>query len=99
MHWLVLPTLVDAQARANALSAAMGYPRPATRTERATLPVEHPDSGEGAVPIDPSLWSWPADAMIDMASLLTDAERSALYDRAEMDAAGWFPAPPPPDEP
>jgi len=98
MHWLVLPTLVDAQARANALSAAMGYPRPATRTERATLPIEHPTNEEGAVPVSTAVWSWVAGSLIDMESLLTDVERAALCDRAEMDAAGWFPATPPPEE-
>jgi len=97
MRWLVFATMGGAEARGNELSAAMGYPRPATRTERATLPVEHPDSGEGAVPIDPSVWSWAAGAMIDMASLLTDVERLALSDRAEMLASGWFPTTSPPE--
>ena len=97
MRWLVFATMGGAEARGNELSAAMGYPRPATRTERATLPVEHPDSGEGAVPIDPSVWSWAAGAMTDMASLLTDVERLSLSDRAEMLASGWFPTTSPPE--
>jgi len=99
VQWLVLATMGAAQARGEGVSAAMGYPRPATRTDRASLPIEHPTSGKGAVPIGPSVWSWVAGGLVDMASLLTDAERAALYDRAEMDAAGWFPAPPPPEEP
>jgi hypothetical protein len=97
MRWLVLDTMGDAEARGDELSAAMGYPRLATRTERASLPIEHPDSGEGAVPIDPSVWSWAADALTDMASLLTDVERLALSDRAEMLASGWFPTTSPPE--
>ena len=97
MRWLVLSTAGAAEARGNELSAAMGYPRPATRTERATLPVEHPDSGEGAVPIDPSVWSWVEGGLVDMASLLTDVERLALSDRAEMLASGWFPTTSPPE--
>ena len=94
MHWLVLPTLAAAEARAEALSVAMGYPHPSTGTERASLPVEHPSNGEGAVPIGPAVWSWVAGSLIDMGSLLTDAERAALNDRAEMDAGGWFPPTP-----
>lgn len=90
MHWLVLPTLVAAQARANELSVAMGYPHPATGTERASLPMEHPTDDECAVPIDPAVWSWVEGGLVDMASLLTDVEQSALYDRAEMRAAGWY---------
>ena len=91
MKWLVLASLGAAEGRADDLSEAMGYPHPITATERASLPIEHPSSGKGAVPIGPSVWSWVAGAPVDMSSLLTDAERSALYDRAEMDAAGWFP--------
>jgi hypothetical protein len=90
MHWLVLPTLEAAQARANDLSVAMGYPHPSTGTERASLPMEHPTNEEGAVPIGPAVWSWVEGGLVDMASLLTDVERSALYDRAEMAAAGWY---------
>lgn len=90
MHWLVLPTLAAAEARAEALSEGMGYPRPSTGTERATLPMEHPTNDEGAVPIDPAVWSWVDGALIDMASLLTVVERSVLYDAAEMLSAGWY---------
>ena len=90
VHWLVLPTLAAAEARAAELSTAMGYPHPSTGTERATLPQGHPTNGEGAVPIGPAVWSWVAGSLIDMGSLLTDADRAALYDRAEMAAAGWY---------
>ena len=96
MDWLVLSTVAAAQARAAALSTAMGYPHPSTGTERASLPIEHPSNGQGAVPVNAGVWSWVAGSLVDMSSLLTDAERSALYDRAEMDAAGWFPPIPPP---
>ena len=99
VQWLVLATMGAAQARGEGVSAAMGYPRPATRTDRASLPIEHPTSGKGAVPIKDKVWSWVDVGLVDMASLLTDAERAPLCGRAEMDAAGWFPAPPPPDEP
>ena len=96
MDWLVLPTIAAAEARGEALSAAAGDPRPASRTERLSpVPIEHPTNGEGALAIGVTAWSWVADAQIEVRSLLTDAERAALYDRAEMDAAGWFPASPP----
>ena len=90
MHWLVLPTLAAAQARAEAVSLGMGYPHPSTGTKRASLPIAHPTNDQGAVPIGPAVWSWVAGSLIDMGSLLTDAERAALYDRAEMAAAGWL---------
>jgi len=91
MKWLVLETLGAAESRADDLSEAMGYPHPITDTERASLPIEHPSNDKGAVPIGPSVWSWVAGSLIDMASLLTSTEQAALYDRAEMDSAGWFP--------
>lgn len=73
------------------MSEAMGYPHPSTGTEQATLPIEHPSNGKGSVPIGSSVWSWVAEELIDMASLLTSTEQAALYDRAEMGTAGWFP--------
>jgi len=91
MKWLVLETLGAAESRADDLTEAMGYPHPLTDTERASLPIEHPTNDKGAVPIGPSVWSWVAGSLIDMASLLTSTEQAALYDRAEMDSAGWFP--------
>ena len=91
MKWLVLESLGAAESRADDLSGAMGYPHPITATERASLPIEHPTNDKGAVPIGPSVWSWVAGSLIDMASLLTSTEQAALYDRAEMDSAGWFP--------
>ena len=92
MKWLVLESLGAAESRADDLSEAMGYPHPSTGTERASLPIEHPANDKGAVPIGPSVWSWVAGSLIDMASLLTSTEQAALYDRAEMDSAGWFPS-------
>ena len=92
MKWLVLESLGAAESRADDLSEAMGYPHPITDTERASLPIEHPSNDKGAVPIGPSVWSWVAGSLIDMASLLTSTEQAALYDRAEMDSAGWFPS-------
>ena len=94
MKWLVLESLGATESRADDLSEAMGYPRPSTHTDRASLPIEHPSNGKGAVPIGPSVWSWVAGSLIDMASLLTSTEQAALYDRAEMDSAGWFPLAP-----
>jgi len=91
MRWLVLETMNAAESRSDDLSEAMGYPHPSTDTERATLPIEHPTNGKGAVPIAASVWSWVAEESIDMASLLTSTEQAALYDLAEMDSAGWFP--------
>ena len=97
--WLVLETVGAADSRADDISEAMGYPHPSTDTQRATLPIEHPTNSKGAVPIVASVWSWVAEESIDMASLLTPTERTALYDRAEMISAGWFPANPlPPGE-
>jgi hypothetical protein len=97
--WLVLETVGAAESRADDISEAMGYPHPSTDTQRATLPIEHPTNGKGAVPIVSSVWSWAAEESIDMASLLTPTERAALYDRAEMISAGWFPTNPlPPGE-
>ena len=97
--WLVLETVGAAESRADDISEAMGYPHPSTDTQRATLPIEHPTNSKGAVPIVASVWSWVAEESIDMASLLTPTERTALYDRAEMISAGWFPANPlPPGE-
>ena len=97
--WLVLETLGAADSRADDISEAMGYPHPSTDTQRATLPIEHPTNGKGAVPIYSSVWSWVAEESIDMASLLTPTERAALYDLAEMISAGWFPVNPlPPGE-
>ena len=94
MRWLVLASLGAAESRADDISEAMGYPHPSTDTERATLPIEHPTNGKGAVPIAASVWSWVAEESIDMASLLTSTEQAALYDLAEMDSAGWFPVNP-----
>jgi hypothetical protein len=91
VRWLVLETVAVAETRAGELSGAMGYPHPITDTERASLPIEHPTNGKGAVPIGPSVWSWVAGDLIDMDSLLTLAEQAALYTRAEMDEDGWFP--------
>jgi hypothetical protein len=99
MKWLVLETLAAAESRSDDISETMGYPHPSTDTERATLPIEHPTNDKGAVPIVDSVWSWVAEESIDMASLLTPTERAALYDRAEMISAGWFPVNPlPPGE-
>ena len=99
MRWLALESLGAAESRADDLSEAMGYPHPSTDTERATLPIEHPTNSRGAVPIGASVWSWIAEDSIDMASLLTPTEQAALYDRAEMTSAGWFPVNPlPPGE-
>ena len=94
MRWLVLETMNAAESRSDDISEAMGYPHPSTDTERATLPIEHPTNGKGAVPIAASVWSWVAEESIDMASLLTSTEQAALYDLAEMDSAGWFPVNP-----
>jgi hypothetical protein len=94
MRWLVLETAAAAQSRADALSEVMGYPHPSTGTERATMPREHPTNGKGAVPVKGRVWSWVAGSAIDMDSLLTPAEQAALYDRAEMVSAGWFPSSP-----
>lgn len=94
MRWLVLASLAAAESRADDISEAMGYPHPSTDTERATLPIEHPSDGKGAVPIAASVWSWVAEESIDMASLLTSTEQAALYDLAEMISAGWFPSGP-----
>ena len=88
----MLESLGAAESRADDLSEAMGHPHPITDTERASLPIEHPSNDKGAVPIGPSVWSWVAGSLIDMASLLTSTEQAALYDRAEMDSAGWFPS-------
>ena len=93
IRWLVLPTVSESLDRGSVLSTAMGYPRPATRTDRASLPIEHPTNGKGAVPIKAGVWSWVAGGLVDMASLLTAPELAALNDRAQMDAAGWFPPP------
>ena len=94
MRWLVLENMPSANARADEISSAMGYPHPSTDTERATLPIEHPTNSTGAVPVGPSVWSWVAGGLIDMASLLTPTERAALYDREEMTSGGWFPSSP-----
>ena len=94
MRWLVLASLAASESRSDDISEAMGYPHPSTDTERATLPIEHPSDGKGAVPIAASVWSWVAEGSIDMASLLTSPERAALYERAEMDSDGWFPSVP-----
>jgi hypothetical protein len=94
MRWLVLASLAAAESRADDISEAMGYPHPSTDTERATLPIEHPSDGKGAVPIAASVWSWVAEESIDMASLLTSTEQAALYDLTEMISAGWFPSGP-----
>ena len=91
MRWLVLSSLPDAQSRSGELSSAMGYPRAETLTERAAMPIEHPDGGEGAVPIGGNVWSWVAGEKIDMAELLTVEEVSGLYTSAQMDDGGWFP--------
>ena len=94
MRWLVLASLAAAESRSDDISEAMGYPQPSTDTERATLPIEHPTNDKGAIPIAASVWSWAVNDSIDMASLLTSAEQAALYERAEMDSAGWFPSAP-----
>jgi len=42
------------------------------------------------------LWSWVAEAKIDMRTLLTSAEVAGLHDMAWMVADGWFPTIPGP---
>jgi len=89
-RWLVLETAAAAQLRAAELSAATGYPRPATSTDRAVLPVSHSD-GRGALGVGGSVWSWVARADVEIAALLTEAERDSLHTDQEMTDAGWFP--------
>ena len=90
MLWLVFPSLSDAQTRADGLSDDMGYPHPSTATERASMPIAHPSNGEGAVPIGNSVWSWGSVGKIDMSTLLSPSEQSALLNKSEMVADGWF---------
>ncbi len=89
-RWLVLETAAAAQLRAAELSAATGYPRAETSTDRAVLPVGHAD-GRGALGVGGSVWSWVARADVEIASLLTDTERASLHTDQEMTDAGWFP--------
>ena len=79
MRWLVLETMNAAESRSDDISEAMGYPHPSTDTERATLPIEHPTNGKGAVPIAASVWSWGAEESIDMASLPGGSPKSLSH--------------------
>ena len=94
-EWFVLPTSAAAVARSEEVSLEMGYPRPSTETERATDPRSHPD-GRGAVAVVDDLWSWVAEAKIDMKTLLTPSEIAGLHNMAYMVADGWFPTIPGP---
>jgi len=89
MRWLVLETAGAARAREAELSAATGYPRPATATDRIVEAISHLD-GRGAVPVPSSVWSWSHGCEIDLSMLLTDGERAALYTLADMAEGGWF---------
>lgn len=90
-----MSTTAGAEARSTEISLEMGYPHPSSATERATEPLSHPD-GRGAVCIVDDLWSWVADAKIDMKTLLTSAEVASLHDMAYMVSDGWFPTIPGP---
>jgi len=89
MRWLVLETAGAARAREAELSAATGYPRPATATDRVVEAISHLD-GRGAVPVPSNVWSWSHGCEIDLSMLLTDIERAALYTPADMAEGGWF---------
>jgi len=95
MRWLVLVDATEAATRSAAISLAMGYPLQLTRTERATNTISHAD-GRAAVGIASGVWSWAANAKIDMESLLTGDEVSSLQGVADMDSDGWFPDEPNP---
>jgi|ETNvirnome_2_300_1030623.scaffolds.fasta_scaffold49619_2 hypothetical protein len=95
MKWLVLVGATEAATRSAAISLAMGYPLQPTRTERATNTISHTD-GRAAVGIASSVWSWVANAKIDMESLLTGDEVSSLQSVGAMDSDGWFPDEPNP---
>lgn len=92
MRYLVLGSTAAAQGREVELSAATGYPRQATATQRVVAALSHAD-GRGALPVPAAVWSWGSNSKIDLASLLTDTERSGLYTQAEMRADGWWPQP------
>ena len=89
MRWLVLETAGAARAREAELSAATGYPRPATATDRIVEAISHID-GRGAVRVPSNVWSWSHGCEIDLSMLLTDIERAALYTPADMAEGGWF---------
>ncbi|MAH45421.1 hypothetical protein CMI37_06305 [Candidatus Pacearchaeota archaeon] len=94
MRWLVLASAQAAAERAAAVDAAAGYPHPATATTRALAAAAvHPDDARGALRVGGSVWSWVARADVEVASLLTGAERDSLRTDQEMSDAGWFPAP------
>ena len=68
----------EATAFVSTLNAAMGYPKPETKTESYTVPVPHPSDGRAVCAVD-------GDAEMHLSS----AELLALVDRAIVEA--FFP--------
>ena len=89
MRWLVLETAGAARAREAELSAATGYPHPATATDRAVEALSHID-GRGALPVPDNVWSWAHGCEIDLSALLTEVEAASLHSLTEMAEGGWF---------
>lgn len=89
MRWLVLETAGAAKAREVELSAATGYPHPATATDRVVEAISHLD-GRGALPVPASVWSWAHGCEIDLSALLTETEAASLHSLIEMAEGGWF---------
>ncbi|MBN4016476.1 hypothetical protein JYT88_01490 [Rhodospirillaceae bacterium AH-315-P19] len=56
------------------LNAAMGYPKPETKTESYTVPVPHPVDSRAVCAVDG-----------DAETHLSSADRAALVDRAAME--------------
>ena len=73
--YVVYPNASAAIARLAQLDAQLGYPNPATKTERYAEPIIHTD-GRAAFVVEPSIFSPLTGANVSVPGLLTAEERA-----------------------
>ena len=89
MRWLVLSTAAAADARAELLGSGLGYPNESQPGIGSPPQVVYHADDRAAVGISASGWSWSSGLLVNVADLLTTAERDSLIDSPSMLADGW----------
>ena len=99
MRYLVFSDLASAQTRNDQLGAALGYPDATGIYTYYCTPAEHPTNGEAALIITMVCSCEVTPYWIrDAETLLIQSEKDSLQTWEEMQAAGWFPEPDPPED-